>query len=958
MATSANITPKYQYLRSHSVNQVLIERILLPGLANQGKFAGASRGIELPAEEGQTAQFLPLSEAAILVISWLESHRNLETSESKRLESIATNMANNKDSFSTLTTILHNAYYERVAAPETNFTTTVRTNVEAYRASQQQDQYASVGYNPGNIIDSYNKTYQEVNKLFLSGAPKSAIASLLPIDRNSKTPIATQKVLASIIAANLDRFTSARDLHLGKSSDTASLQAHSVTQELEKIIKSGYRDNTDLLNFTGDSDFQKGFLQTINSTANAYVGGDGKLDRLDKYRKERLAAAQALPLVVPSILEIESSLLTIFTNAKISSSESRSLTSTILKEINRSALKSPDATSIVNSALNRLNVDQNHRQLITNALNTPQFKLAVSYHAQKLASSTITHEPNRYDRRLIKSGVNPQHTLFTSQELRNRIQTLLPPQPLPESNFDLEQLVYQKYLQERGSGSQSSLANTLKDWLDSAHTTFRLDPSGEKLASRSRLEHSFTNSFSRQRHAGYQLQNKLYKIEQNLPWNKGLKKLASAYDKIAESAVVPLPFTKGKVKIPLFRIVPWAVNGWHNYKKATAIRWLKGLRGTKSGVRKFAQFNLRHYLKGGVSFGGMFNSASREVWSKRIAKPMAKWANKRFQSGVFKYATKSVGRTGTRFLLRVGGKALARFGSKAVLALASFAGAVTTVIGAISVVAIVVDLVVLVKDFAKEFIKNADFRGKALKFGAFIGGLVSLTWLAPLGVFLAGVAGLMLQTLLLAGGVALGLLAFFTIFFNIFTKLPMDIDSAPGQLLASIICDKSDGGTGNPTAEAAICIAQVLNECGLNPLKKGNTGGTGWKCALASFLADQTMQELKYSADAYGGLQCVGLIAAANVESTGTDSSFSHAKLLGEIVPKGYRFAAGAGSCKTGDFFVDTGGAWGHTGVVINPDAGAFITCVDANAVGSGVIRDEKTCRYPKGKIAGCLKKL
>ncbi|NQT26849.1 hypothetical protein HQ585_15945, partial [candidate division KSB1 bacterium] len=61
--------------------------------------------------------------------------------------------------------------------------------------------------------------------------------------------------------------------------------------------------------------------------------------------------------------------------------------------------------------------------------------------------------------------------------------------------------------------------------------------------------------------------------------------------------------------------------------------------------------------------------------------------------------------------------------------------------------------------------------------------------LAPIGLFFAAVGALMLQTLLLSGAVALGLLAFFLIFFNIFTKLPWDIDSGQGTIEAGTIVD-------------------------------------------------------------------------------------------------------------------------------------------------------------------------
>jgi hypothetical protein len=950
MATSADILHKYQYLRTHPINKVLIERILLPGLATQGKFAGASRGIKLPHGKDEQPQYIQLDEAAILIISWLESSRNLETSEVNKLNSIANNLKDSKHAVSTLTIMLQNKYHEMVNEPETNLTTAVRNNLESYRAHQQKqdkNRYSSIGYNPGTVIDTFNKTHKEVTRLMQSGAPAAAIATLLPIDHNSKTPIATQRAMAQIIASNLDRFTGARDLHLGKTPTSLSLQANSATKELEQIIKSSYPEHTDLLNYTGDSDFQKRFLTSINKTADSYVGARGESDRLEPYRKIRLDAARALPFIAPSMLELETTLFNTLDSANIE--EARTLTNAILREIISSASNSPNTTQLVDTTLAKLNYKNDYRQLIIRTLNTQEFQFGIAYQTQSLNSSFETHRPNRFDRKLVRNGINPQHTQLTSEQLRDNFQSLLPPQPLPENNLDLENTVWEQYFTElRSDNPDQTRLTSLRNWLDSSHTTFRLDDQESKLASRSRFEHSFTSFASRTRHAQHEFYNKLFEIEENLPWNRGIKKALESYDKFVEWAVIPLPFTDKK--LPLFRMFPWIADQWNTFKQTKTLSQLAKLNPNSTRYKL-----LTHYSKGNFTINGMFGSASREFWGKRVAQPMAKWANKRFQSGVFKYATKSISRTGTRFLLKVGGKTLAKFGGKAVLALTSAAGVVTSIIGIGAVIGMVIDLAILAKDFLKEFFRNADFRRKILGIGAVVTGVLSAFSLAPIGLFFAAIGALMLQTLLLSAGVALGLLAFFLVFFNIFTKLPWDIDSAPGRILTSIFCDESGEGDGS-AASAAICIADILTKAGLNPLLASDVNSTLWQQIISALFPD-TIKAIAKSASGQGAFQCVGLIAAGVTESGGAYWEPPNANQLDINSPPGYTYVSGVGSCQPGDAFVDMGGTYGHTGWIVE-DAGAHFVCVDANMGSAGAVRNRDSCRYAKSKIDGCLKKI
>lgn len=234
-----------------------------------------------------------------------------------------------------------------------------------------------------------------------------------------------------------------------------------------------------------------------------------------------------------------------------------------------------------------------------------------------------------------------------------------------------------------------------------------------------------------------------------------------------------------------------------------------------------------------------------------------------------------------------------------------------------------------------------------------VGGVIAL------GSSLIGSIGLLFTTLfttiflpaIIFIGAVIGSLYLLTQVLNVTIRL----DSSPGQLITSILCD-NDGGGGNPAINTAVCIVQILTDCGLNPLLKGNANTPAWQCALASLVAADAMEVLKESATKYDGVQCVGFVRAIDVATGGPGVGWGNANTLGSSPPSGYTFASGIGSCAPGDIFVDTGGAVGHTGLFISND-GPYIKCADANGAGLGVVRGPDSCVWDSGKIAGCLKK-
>jgi len=955
-------TPKYRYLTPYeyfqggnSINQVFIERILLPGLARQGSYSEAARGIELPHGDSEP-EYLKLADAARLVLDWLIEHKNLRgnenNGEAKNLYDLLNRAISDKHdgSFEKFALIVRETYLARVERPRRAFSSTLSELVAEYQAAQPANTVPVAGYDPTQIIRDYNQATAEITRLMQQGYSARAAAALVPLGATAISSSLTKKALLSLIAANLARLESARLLHPGDDVDSQNLQAHAVTRELEKILDS-HPELDAYRNLLGDPDIQANLRGLVKNTAEEYSSSDPK--KLLAQESLHLSATLAVSDLLPDERELITRIISALKEKNIPQDDASNLARAIVGAMVKGSKAPSSSTFIVAQAIADLGVrlPPDQYRTIQSAINGNKLNLVLEYRQQELSSTFRDLTPS--GRSLLSQGKNPLHLLQDPQNLRTQAATLLgvSSNSLPASDSDLYQLVENNFLALGGRDPYSY--RTYRSWLNRSYTHLSLNSKEQRLASRSRIEQNLLNATSRVQSIRTKLFDRWINIEETLTGRKFINRAFDWYDKQAEKIVIPLPFTKGKIKIPIFRFAPWLFDQWHQFKQKTAIRWLKNFRGTKSGWGKFAQFNLRHYLKGGSTLNGAFFSGSREIWSKRVAKPLLVWAGQH-SPAVFKYATTSLARTGTRLLIKIGGKALAKIGIKAITALATAATAIGTVVSVISLVSLVFDLLKLAYDLVKNFFTNPEFRKKMLLGGA-IGSAFMALWNGI--IFLPALSIIVLATLrniLLAGAIALGITAFGFFFFKAFTTMPADIDPGPAELLVAIFCDSSSNN--DPTANAAICIADILTKAGLNPLFAGSVNSSPWQQIVAQ-LASDTVKAIAKSAIGQDWFQCVGLVAAAIAESGGGYWEPPNAKDLVNINPPGYDFVAGAGSCQAGDIFVDTHGTWGHTGVVIDPNAGAFVTCVDANYSGPGAIRNQDSCRYPKSLIAGCLKK-
>ncbi|MEI8232385.1 MAG: CHAP domain-containing protein [bacterium] len=236
--------------------------------------------------------------------------------------------------------------------------------------------------------------------------------------------------------------------------------------------------------------------------------------------------------------------------------------------------------------------------------------------------------------------------------------------------------------------------------------------------------------------------------------------------------------------------------------------------------------------------------------------------------------------------------------------------------------------------------------------GAIVAGLIAFGSGAL--SLLGSALGALFTSIFLPAMIAVGsmLLAFFLLFqvFNITKEIDSN-DSLYQQVIAGIVCDEGGGGPGS----AAVCIADYLQGCNLSPLTASLLNSSGWKCLLAQTALNQNAKDaIQASTSGNNYFQCVGMAAAYAGQAYNISFPQINAKDYANNAPSGFRWIGGGDSCQPGALFVDTGGTYGHIGVVIEC-AGANIVCVDSNYGGPGVTRNKDQCRYPTGSIAGYL---
>lgn len=482
-----------------------------------------------------------------------------------------------------------------------------------------------------------------------------------------------------------------------------------------------------------------------------------------------------------------------------------------------------------------------------------------------------------------------------------------------------------------------------------------------------RFSHKFWSKYDRIDEIINYPTNQLYEFWDGLKTGEGKMK----FFKREFSLRVP-PIVSNIIDFPNF-----IYGKYINFQKGIALRtfkWSSNL-ARRGGV--YTPFKLvASYSKAFFKVDGSFYEANHYL-GRKVMGNFLNWGAKRFGYDSFAIMKTSIGKSAGKFAFSLGNKITGGLLGKATSYIASLGLSIEGIGLVILATQLTIDLAKNVGKFIKKFIQDDGFRLKTIAIGTTISGLIlgigTLVSGVPaaialgfgglisfLGLILGGIASLFISAMLWAGSILAG----FMIFYNLF-KTSVGVDPGVG-IFTAIVCNQEKGGsetTSDPTANAALCIAQVLNDCKLNPLTSSNVRTPAWQCVAAALLLPGANQELETSATSQGHLQCVGLSAAS---AAGAGAGFSTGQInacsYASSVPQGYKYLPGCPNMQPGDHFImgvsgcNVNGP-GHIGVVINPGNGALFTCVDANYGTSGRVRIPPECQFAKSQISGCLRK-
>lgn len=334
---------------------------------------------------------------------------------------------------------------------------------------------------------------------------------------------------------------------------------------------------------------------------------------------------------------------------------------------------------------------------------------------------------------------------------------------------------------------------------------------------------------------------------------------------------------------------------------------------------------------------------------------------------------------GTIHAIEIGGNKLAAgLGSKIATSLAGLATSAEGIGLAILGAQIIWETLKFGFDKIKRFFTDSDFRDKILSWlpitlGAGVAFLASVPALVLAGLtglgtslllFLAAVLASLVNLLLLALSWAFGLIAVSVLLFYIFKPTTgLDVNSGNQTLAPGVQCVQSGGGTtgGSPAASQAVCIANYLSQCHLNPLSSSLVNGSAWKCLVTALTTSaQAVAALAASAIHNTYLQCVGFVDAVALAAYNTSIAPKNACSYVNGAPPGFTYHGGTSGMQSGDFFVigssDCKDASpGHIGVVLGV-GGAIVNVADAN-YGTGSGGSRANGQFATSQITGYLRK-
>lgn len=956
MAIDTSGFQKFSYIKDNGINKYLVEEYLLPGLAVQSRLGKGSRGIPLPTPFGKPQEFIPLADAATLVLSWLEDNNHLYAKDKGQLIKLM-----HKVSYEQFATIASEIYQDRVQDPNKLFTTARQQNLTLYREAQKkQTTTPTPKFDPGKAIDDYNQLYTQLLRATNLGTSPTLFQKILPAGVPVGRGDLSKQVLAQIIMQNITELRGAAHAYVGD--EDKATQA--VSRKLGQIIATSYPEQSAYLNLLGDKEISTNLTKFTENVEQQLIHDGIKLEEIDDLKNRAIAASGD---VVATEYEIYQQVQRVLPLA--SDSEKKQFAKSLIQSINASAGRPLTSDEIINLAGTRIGADSTQLQTIKAELEKSGLTFAIEYRQNELSVIVDSHRLTRAEHNLLRRGINPFKTEKSEADLTIEKDKLL-------KEFQIDSgtkfaTIEEAHQFEQGRDKPNiNWTRRFREHQDQLGAYSLLDFNEKGLVNRSRIGRRLENWRSNIDELQTKFFDNWVEFDENLPWNKGIRAASEWYDKLAEGFVIKV----GKTQIPLFRIVPWIYDRIDEWKKVTTLKAIAKTSTWKNPVGKFIHWNLNQYKLGDYTVNGALYSTFRSAWGSSTKWALEKsvaLATKMGVGSAFKYATVSASRTGTRLLLQIGGRTLARLGAKigteAIGALLAAGTAIGTAFSVVLGALMVFDLIKLGWNFVKNFLSSSDFRSSVAKIGLTVGAIFLAIPAAFASVL--SVAGLLMLSVLqpiLLSLVIIGIMIFVNNHNLSDLMTTTRLDPGPGllqQIAVNILCEDDSAGvevgtpvksTKSSVASCANCLAKYLTACYGGGKLTGDLVTSKFGCLLATAVAPAAAEAIKDSATGYNWLQCVGFARAAAICGGGDLPGQAVASGYIRNPTPGYKFTQGAEWCQPGDFGI-VDGAIGHIFVVGSNNNGT-LTGIDANFVGDGVVSNNTP--FPTSMVAGCLKKI
>ena len=765
MAIDTTQLQGFSYIRDNGVNKYLVEQYLLPGLAVQSRLGKGSRGIPLPTPFDKPQEFIPLEDAANLVLSWLEDNNHLYSKDKSQLIKLM-----RKVSYEQFATIAGEIYQDRIKDPNKLFTTARQQNLAEYREAQKKNTPSTPSkFDPGKAIDDYNTLYSQLLRAANLGTSPALFQKILPDGVPTGGRDLSKQVLAQIILQNISELRGAAHAHIG---DEPAAQL-AVSRKLGQIIGDSYPEQSPYLNLLGDKEISAN-LNKFTQNIEDQLERDGvTLPEIDDSKNHALAAIGDTVSTEYEIYQQIQRLVPLTSDA-----EKKIFAKALIQTISATANRQLTGDEIIELAGSRIHADTTQLQAIKAELHKSGLAFAIEYRQNELTVIVDSHHLTLGERNLLRRGINPFKTSRSEVDLTIEKDKLL-------NEFQIDSGTKFASIEEAHTFEQGR-NNPDINWIrrfraheDQLGAYSFLEFNEKSLINRTRFGRWVTNTRSRLYNLQDKFFNKWVDIEDTITGRKYINKLFDSWDKFAEGFTVKF----GKTQVPIFRIVPWLYDRLDEWKKLTTLKAISTTSKWRGPLGKLIHWSLKQYKLGDHTVDGATYQVFRSAWgagTKWVLKKSVVLATKLGLGSAFKYATVSASRTAIRLLLQMGGKALAKLGIKAIAALVAAGTFIGSIFSGVLAVLMIFDLVKLAWNFVKNFLTNGEFRKTVIKWGAAIAAFFGAINFASIGIAISLVFLWTLQTLLLSFaivGIMMASIALVSRAFN--DTIHLDSETAP-----------------------------------------------------------------------------------------------------------------------------------------------------------------------------------